>query len=226
MRRVFFVLSFFTALCYASAQGILRGEVRIDIEPVYALGIGQTSPLTEREMEAWALEETALCYAGMIYGWEFVYEPGETARNISENISLTPLGKIQFGDTRLKVDAAKKIDGYFSLWTDYRLNESQNLRVSNWNRASSGEMQSSGFGALTGKTGEMERGHLKDGALEDAARKAVRARLRGIIPNRPRRVRGRIALAAFPIYGINAGLRTVNARFRFTTEEIEPYMAW
>jgi hypothetical protein len=62
--------------------------------------------------------------------------------------------------------------------------------------------------------------------LEDAARAAVRAMLRGDERNRPKEARGFIALAEFPVYGIDAGRWTAFARFRIDVTEIIPFAAY
>ncbi|MDR0879034.1 MAG: hypothetical protein LBN21_13385, partial [Treponema sp.] len=66
----------------------------------------------------------------------------------------------------------------------------------------------------------------REAALEDAARTAVRAMLRGNERNRPKEARGFISLSAFPSYRIDGGYWAVSARFRVDITEIQPFAAY
>jgi hypothetical protein len=67
---------------------------------------------------------------------------------------------------------------------------------------------------------------LKKTALEDAARAALRAMLRGSERNRPKEVIGFISLASFPRYYIDSGRWAASARFRVQITEIIPFAAY
>jgi hypothetical protein len=54
----------------------------------------------------------------------------------------------------------------------------------------------------------------------------VRAILQGGERNRPKEVRGFIALAAFPVFGLDAGRWLVSAHFRVDITEIIPFAAY
>ena len=206
-----------------AAQEVLRGEARVDIEPAYMAWLGQSLPVDDQTLYDWALEETALSFSAMVYGWHFAYEPGDKARGLVENLDLLTQGSIPPTDPRLSVDSARRDGPDFSMWSDYKLNTLQNRRVTSWNASGSVEVQAEGWGALTGSAGTTERVKFKAAALEDAARAAIRARLRATELNRPRRAKGKIALASFPIYRIENGLWTVKARFRLIIDEVEQY---
>ncbi|MDR2490095.1 MAG: hypothetical protein LBD20_01685 [Spirochaetaceae bacterium] len=219
------------ALCFflgypLAAQDILRGEARVDVEPAYMAWLGQSLPADDDALYGWALEETALSFSAMIYGWNFDYEPGDRVRGLAENLNLQAQGSIQTNDPRLAVDSAKRDGHDFSMWADYKLDTTQRHRITSWNAAGSMEIQAGGRGALTGSAGNTERVRVKAAALEDAARAAIRARLKTVELNRPRRVRGKIALAAFPICGIENGQWAVKARFRLIVENVEHYVLY
>jgi hypothetical protein len=162
----------------------------------------------------------------MIYGWSFEYEPGEKARRLSEHITLVPQGTVDTREHALKTDLVQKTDTRITVWTDYHLSELQNRRSQSWKAAGSIETQASGTGALDLSPIAAKDIMTRDGALEDAARRAIRARLRALERNRPRRARGTLALAAFPQYSIHDGALTVQARFRLKITEIEPYAVY
>ncbi|MDR2521912.1 MAG: hypothetical protein LBC72_05100, partial [Spirochaetaceae bacterium] len=73
MRKMLAAACLIAACAPVLPADILRGEVQVDVEPVYAVSRGLASPLDDESLVAWALEESARSYAGMIYGWSFEY---------------------------------------------------------------------------------------------------------------------------------------------------------
>jgi hypothetical protein len=212
---------------------VLRGEVQIDAEPIYGGFIDREYPLPAESLRRRALEEASLYYAAMIYGWSFNYDIGERARGIEEKFELSPLGLIPWGDPRLQAADVELREQKLHLWTDYRLDESQKRRTALWRAGRTRSVQGRGVGPLGRPVlGENEdsRGEgwldYKRRSLEDAARAAVRAMLRGDERNRPKEAKGFIALAAFPVYGIDAGRWTAFARFRVDVTEIIPFAVY
>jgi hypothetical protein len=226
---------------------VLRGEVQIDIEPIYGGFIDKEYPLPAEALRRRALEEAAMYYSAMIYGWSFSYDIGEKARGIEEKLELSPLGLIPWGDPRLRATDAELRDQKLCLWTDYRLDENQRRRAALWRAGRIRSVQGRGIGPLgmplpagadedsgsgddgtdsSGPGGDNTWLGYKRQSLEDAARAAIRAALRGGERNRPKEAKGFIALAAFPVYGIDAGRWTAFARFRLDAAEIIPFAAY
>ncbi|MDR1301179.1 MAG: hypothetical protein LBK43_01740 [Treponema sp.] len=208
------------------AQEVLRGEVRVDLEPVYGEYVDQVYPLDTESAYRRALEESALFYAAMIYGWSFEYAIGEKARGIAEGFELSPLGTIPFGDPGLYVTDAQVRDMRLYLWTDYRLNEAQKRRMGVWKSGKVQTAQAIGHGPLGDPVEVGDWLSIKKAALEDAARVAVRTMLRGSERNRPKEVRGYIGLAGFPTYWMDAGQWAASTRFRVEIKEIIPFGAY
>jgi hypothetical protein len=117
-------------------------------------------------------------------------------------------------------------EGDFCLFTDYRLNDAQQRRMSMWNSGTIRTVQAAGYGPLGGPVEGSDWIVIKKTALEDAARAGIRAMLRGSERNRPKEARGFIALAAFPRYRIDGGRWTVSARFRVALTELVPFGAY
>ena len=206
-------------------QYVLRGEIYVDFEPIYSGHIDDEYPLDVPAAGQRALEECAMLYSAMIYGWSFHYEPGERARQIDEKIELEPAGIIQFGDPGLNVTDTEIRDMRLKVWTDYHLNDAQQRRMQTWRSGAVRNAQAVGYspdnvdeypGWLT----------LKKNAIEDAARLALRTMLRGSERNRPKEVSGFISLAAFPRFYIEAGRWAASTRFRVQINEIVPYSAY
>jgi hypothetical protein len=208
------------------SQEVLRGEVRIDIEPIHGAYVDEVYPLDTQSVYRRALEEAALFYGAMIYGWSFVYEIGEQARGIGEAFELSLLGTIPFGDPGLFATDVKVHDMRLHLWTDYRLNAEQQRRMGLWKSGAVKAAQAIGRGPLGDPVEKADWITLKKSALEDAARSAVRAMLRGTQRNRPKEARGYICLASFPRYWVEAGFWAASARFRVEITEIIPFAAY
>jgi hypothetical protein len=202
-----------------SAQEVLRGEVKIELEQIRGFSIEENKKsriLEINEARAMALEEAARYFGAMVYGWSFRYEVGERARNIEEKLELTPLGMVSTDDPRLVVTDVQLKETNLYLWSDYRPGETQLYRLSKWKAGTVRTVQGYGQSSLEDKYA----------ALEDAARAALRAMLRGSERNRPKEVTGYISLAAFPRYWMEKGRWAAMGRFRAEIQEIQPFAAY
>ncbi|GAB1482516.1 hypothetical protein MASR2M78_13320 [Treponema sp.] len=204
----------------AFADETLRCRIRIDLEPVYGQEIDVPYPLDTKTAHLRALEEAALTFAGMMYGWDFDYEIGERARKIEEKLEMVERGSIRFGDPRLSVTDAELEKASLFVWAEYRTDETQQRRLDYWKTGLARNVQAMGKAALAGWADS------KKAALEDAARAALRALLRSNERNRPKRAIGAIALAEAPRYWIAGGHWLVSARFRALITEIIPFSAY
>jgi len=208
-------------LCLAlplSAQEVLRGEVKVELEQVrgFIEDAGESRILSIAEARTVALEEAARYFGAMIYGWSFRYDVGEKARNIEEKLELTPLGAVIVDDPRLETTDLQIKDLNLYLWTDYRPADLQRSRLAKWKAGTVRTAQGYGQSPLEDKYA----------ALEDAARAALRSMLRGSERNRPREASGYIGLAAFPRYWLDKGQWAAFGRFRVEILEIQPFAAY
>jgi len=232
-RRLTLFYLFFSLFFSAYAQGtesgqysdVIRGQVFVDFENIYAGHVDEEYPLSMDTASRRALDEVALFFSAMIHGWSFSYEVGERARKIDENLELTPLGKIQFGDPALVVTESEIKDMQLIIWADYHLSEPMQKRMQVWRTGMIRNAQAIGYAPISFETypGWIA---VKQLALEDSARAALRAALRGSERNRPKHVTGFISLAAFPRFYIEAGRWAVSARFRVQIIEIRPFAAY
>ena len=204
----------------------LRGEVWIELEPIYGLNIEDPYPLDIETASRRALEEAAAYYSAMIYGWTFHYDIGERARHIPEEFHLTPVSNIPFGDPGLRIAGVEIRDMRVRLWTDYYMSEAQQRRLRMWQQGNKLSMQGLGYGPLGGPVELSGWMSIKMTALEDAARAALRAALRASERNRPKEVTGYISLASFPRYFFLDGHWAASARFKVEISEIVPFAAY
>jgi len=224
---------FFSLFLTVYAQGteygqhpfVIRGEVYVDLEQIYAGYVDEEYPLSITSASRRALEEAALFYSAMIHGWSFSYEIGEKARKIDELLELEPEGIIKFGDPALKVTDTEMKNMRLRVWTDYHLNETAQKRIQVWRTGMIRNMQATGYAPTFFKEypGWIA---VKKLALEDSARAALRSALRGSERNRPKHATGFISLAAFPRYYMDGGRWAVFARFRVQITEIIPFAAY
>ncbi|MDR0877333.1 MAG: hypothetical protein LBN21_04715 [Treponema sp.] len=209
----------------------LRGEVRIELEPMYGGYVDEHYPLDTDTASRRALEEAVMFYSAMIYGWSFHYDIGEKARGIAEEFELEPLGIIPWGDPGLRATDVELKNEQVQLWTEYRLTEAQKRRLSMWRTGKVRSTQAVGFGPL-GFPGTGDQGQKSDWlsvrkkSLEDAARASMRALLRLSERNRPKEVNGFISLASFPRYFMDSGQWAASARFKVEITEIIPFAAY
>jgi len=205
---------------------VIRGEVWVDLEPIHGDRPDEEFPLSPETAARRALEEAAMFFSAMIYGWSFRYEIGERARGIDEDFGeLMPVGEIRWGDPRLVVTDVRHFDSQMRVWADYHLDVSQQRRMRAWRMGTVRNAQGTGFSPLYGPSPDSTWLEIRYAALTDAARVAVREMLRGAERNRPREASGFISLASFPRFYVRSGQLVASARFRVEITEILPFAA-
>ena len=238
-RRILPIFLFFTVLAAtvvtAGAQGhdsgyypeTIRGEVWVELEPMHGDRPDVEYPVTRETAGRRALQEAASFYSGMIHGWSFHYDIGERARGIAEDFGVfEPMGEIAWGDPRLNITEVETLDTRVRIWTDYHLSEIQQKRMRAWQMDMVRNAQGIGYCPLTGPSPDSGWLEIRNAALKDAARAAVRAMLRRSERNRPKEVTGYISLASFPRIFIDSGQWVAIARFRVQINEIIPFAAY
>jgi hypothetical protein len=205
---------------------VIRGEVWVDMEPIYGDRVDSEYPLTTEAAARRALQEAALYFSAMIYGWYFHYDIGERARGIAEDFGVfEPMGEIRWGDPRLAVTEVERRDSNLRIWSDYRLSETQQRHMRYWRTGTVRGAQATGYCSLTGPAPDSTWLDIRNAVLKDAARAAVREMLRASERNRPKEASGYIGLASFPRFFIQSGQWAANARFRVQINEIVPFSA-
>jgi hypothetical protein len=223
---VFTLILAITPGIFLPAQEVLRGQVWVEMEPIPGQFIDDPQPPDAQVLRWRALEEAALFFSAMIYGWSFHYDIGERARNIPEKLELVPQGSIVWGDPHLSATDAEIRDTRLYLWTDFRPNETQRRWLGIWKSGVYRSAQAIGHGPLGGPVDALDWITIKHDALEDAARSAIRTMLRGSERNRPKAAEGFISLADFPLFWMDAGQWAASGRFRVNVTEIIPFAAY
>ena len=173
--------------------------------------------LEQEELGRFLLSEAAYVLAGMIYGFEFVYQPGDSDREQPTEFEMALRGEIVPGDPRLRVREmrtdANLIHGRFF----YYLEDFQRRRVIAWQ--SNALPSPSGIGEEPIWTGVENRVT----AIENGVRLAVRNYLRERVYARPRQIRGTAVLAEAPRIRIVDGSYRAEVLIHLHIEELEPY---
>jgi hypothetical protein len=209
-----------------SAQEVLRGQVWVELEPRPGQFVDNPGPPDMQTLRRRALEEASLFFSAMVYGWSFHYDIGERVRGIDEELELEPQGAIAWGDPGLFATDAGLRDQRFYVWADFRPNDAQLRRLHTWKTGTVRSAQAIGYGPLGGPVELSDWVTIKQAALEDAARAAIRAMLRGSERNRPKSAEGLISLADFPSFRMDAGQWAASCRFRVKVTEVVPFAAY
>jgi hypothetical protein len=234
-RKILLITLIFTAfLAWAQEHDpgfypdTMRGEVWIELEPIYGNRPDIEYPVSMETAGRRALQEAALYYSAMIYGWSFHYDIGERARGIKEDFDVfEPMGEVRWGDVRLTVTEVElRDDSQVRVWTDYRMSELQAKRVQTWRTGTVRNAQATGYCPITGPTPDSGWLEIRNAVLRDAARAAVRGILRGGERNRPKEAIGFISLASFPRFYVDSGQWAASVRFRIQINEIIPFAAY
>lgn len=192
-------------------------DISLTIER-HPLGVDSVpQQLEQEELGNMLLSEAAYILAGMIYGFEFVYEPGDSDREQPTEFQMALRGAIAPGDPRLRVREmqtdANLIRGRFF----YYLEEFQRRRILAWQ--SNALPTPSGIGEAPIWTGIENRVT----AIENGVRLAVRNYLRERVYARPRQIAGTAVLAQAPRIRIVDGNYRAEVMIHLQIEELEPY---
>ncbi len=173
--------------------------------------------LEEEELGRYLLSEAAYVVAGMIYGFDFVYVPGEADREQPTAFEMSLRAEIVPGDPRLRTremhTEATLIHGRFF----YYLEDFQRQRLRAWR--SNVHPTPSAVGEAEIWSGVENRIR----AIEAGARLAIRDYLRDRTYARPREIRGTVVLARAPRIRIVEGAYRADVTIHLQVENLEPY---
>ena len=179
------------------ADEFVVAEVWSELDPIVADG-GQR-PVPRAVALDRLLDEVRYVISGLVYGYRFLYVPGDPARGIAEDFQLEPYASIPLGDPALTV---------LQTWIDrdrlvarvgYEVSPEQQGWYQGWH--SSANARSTGIGRSSLFLGPAR----KSAAVSDGIRDAVREHVRKLEFTRPQQVVGAALLASYPEFGIVQG---------------------
>ncbi len=225
------------ALVLASAGGaaaqdrdiVLRAEFPVDLQvpPSAAAFEGVVDPgyvarMPDGEALAALHEEARWTFAGMIWGFDYIYTPSDRARAITELFDITQRSPVAAQALPLKTVSAR-LDGTVLLGTvECYPDALQRREMAAWKVSSAVEQGRGSARAMQGGSAAKARRE----ATVVAFREALRAFLREQTHNKPREVRGSFALASEPRLFIRDGQWMASVRIYARVDEIISYGAY
>jgi hypothetical protein len=194
---------------------VLSGDFWVEVDPFVETEAGYQ--LTGDESRIQILEEARYVFSGIIYGFDFVYTPSDNLRDVDEIFSFEAIARIPWGDPALTI---------VETWVD------GNLMHANVRYFPSGHqlrwlsmMQSNIYHNATasGRASMFVGTGAKYDAVTEGAKEAIRAHLRSRVLNKPKEVRGSVALTGAPYIIIDAGEYLARVDVRIDVDEIIPY---
>lgn len=189
------------------------GDTGFDVPEI----IDNAEELTKEKLKE-LLEEAAFVYSGMLYGFDFIYVPGDMKRGVKESFTLTPIAGIVWGDNALSVGKVRQADEKVFVNLIYRCEERHINWLDYWN---TGNLTVIGASAFT-KLPERTAIGRKD-AVEEAAKLAIRTFMQGRIHNKPKEISGSFVFAEPPRMRYEAGLYNASIKIKLDVKEVENY---
>jgi hypothetical protein len=219
MRRIVRAVlgSFLLAMVCRPAAGDDRLFIRpwVELEPV--VRIEPEYPIPLEKAGQWVLEEARTLLAGMVYGWTFVWTPGDVSRQVEDRFELAPVAEIPWGSERLTVRQTQVEEARLFAQVSYTMDAAEQLRRESWAGAVVDAATGSGEApAMKGRQAKLE-------AIANAIKDAVRNQLHTRIFNKPREIRGEVVLWDDPQVWVVQGAYHAVARIRLRVTGIVPY---
>ncbi|MBN1836370.1 MAG: hypothetical protein JW820_11005 [Spirochaetales bacterium] len=195
----------------------LAARLWCELEPL--IRTEEEYPLPREEARRRVLEEARGVFSAMIYGFAFSYTPGDSTRQIADELVLTPIGEIPWGDPHLRIADAWLEGGRLFAKVEYDLQGFQEDRRRAW--GSTAIPTAAGTGAASMFLSSPAEG--KRNSLEAAFREALRDHLRPIRFNKPREIQGELVLWRAPETIIRAGTYQTRVDVKLRVREIRDY---
>ena len=176
-------------------------------------------PLPRDEARRRVLEEARLVFSAMIYGFEFSYTPGDSARGVADELVLTPIAEVPWGDPGLRIVDAWVDQRRLFAKVEYDLHPFQEDRRRAW--GSTAVPTAAGVGESNMFLAPPPEGKRR--SLEAAFREALRDHLRPIHFNKPREITGELLLWQPPAVVIRAGTYQTRVDLKLRVREIRDY---
>lgn len=181
--------------------------------------VRETGELSEREKNALdaLLEDARWAFSGMIYGYSITWTPSSQGRAVEEELFIEPLALIPRGDPGMRTIAVVRENGFIFVLLEYTPDSTQERRLAGWGGQT--------FPAASGSGLVPVSLDARRTSIEAAMREALRSWLRAREYNRPREIKGRVALTEFPRTGLSGSLLRASVSLRMDLETVRSYPA-
>jgi len=201
----------------ADTTDILFVRPWVELEPLVRIDPAAVYPIPVLVAEKGLLEEGRQLLSGMIYGWSFIYYPGDLSRSVKESFQLTPLAEIPWGSPRLRILETEQDQTRLWARIAYSLDDTEALRRESWD--SNTVPLSTGTGAANLLTEADARRAAREAAIKDAIRRSLDVRY----VNKPREITGEVVLWDDPLTLVRAGSYSTTAKVKVLVRELVPY---
>jgi hypothetical protein len=211
-------------LLFVFTAGLARGEAPellfirpwIELAPLVG-GPAGPSPLPVDTAEKTLLEQGRYLLSGMVYGWTFVYRPGDKARRVEESFILTPVAQIPWGSSRLAVRETVVAEGKLWARISYAMNDDESRWRSSWQSSTASLSSGQGTADL------LREPDAWNVALREAIRNAIRLSLDTRYVNKPREIDGEVLLWEDPSTVLDSGSFITTAKVKLQVRQLVPY---
>ena len=159
------LLAVVTSVGFAADEYVVA-EVWAELDPIVA--DGSPRPLPREVALDRLLDEVQYVVSGLVYGYRFVYVPGDPSREIAESFELEPYASIPRGDPGLTVLQTWIDEDRLVARVGYEVSAEQSGWYQGWH--SSANARSTGIGVSSLFLGPTR----KTGVVSDGIRAAVR----------------------------------------------------
>ncbi|GAB1433741.1 hypothetical protein MASR2M29_23740 [Spirochaetota bacterium] len=223
---------------------VLSGEFPVDLAPPPGLSAfsdvadPRYKPgLPDKEAAAQLLAEARWVFAGMIWGFDYVYTPSDKARGIAEFFEIKPRWTKNMAGNAISRDASVALDirplsvsmqdAMLYAYLECSLGAEEASEQASWAFGTS-HGQARGTAAYFRLNSEDPLAVVlaRRKAIINASKEALRAILRDRTHNKPREVRGSFAFAAVPKVIVKNGEWLSTARILTREADIESYGAY
>ena len=154
--------------------------------------------MRERNAVHSLLEDARWTFSAMIYGLDVVWTPPASSRGVEEVLEISSVALIPRGDPGLTATGVNRENGFIFVLLEYHPGDAQQARLRGWRGQSYPAGSGSGTVSIYHET-------PRRAAMEEAVKQALGRWLRAREYNRPKEIRGRVALACFPRIGRSGG---------------------
>jgi hypothetical protein len=145
---------------------------------------------------------------GMVYGWDFVYTPSDTQRNVAEYFSFEPRLPLSQDDaTHIQYTKPWEENNRLYCWVDFPLTETMLTLKNQWESVEYQRIRGLGYAPLADGFDGIKK------ASTEALKDAVREYARGIMKNKPKEISGKVLLVNNPLIAINSGRYKIELDF-------------
>lgn len=157
---------------------------------------------------------------GMVYGWNFVYVPGDNARGVEEELEVVEIMPVELIKGGITYVSPWLENNRLNYWCEYHRTPSQIQNYDLWSSINNPKIHGRGYGQIADGFDGIKN------AATDALKDAIRAYYRNLIKNKPKEITGAVLIRDLPSLGIVSGRYVINLDFFLECGKIVEYTVY